>query len=107
MIASSFFAPNFFADNRPDPRCDKRYGGDRDQRIGGDLVHRRNFTNAAAPVWNASLRVMPRDERELVSDPGLGAQQRRFSVPSRLPFGESSARASGVGFTAGARFLSA
>jgi len=50
---------------------------------------------------------MPRDEREPVSDPGLGAQQRRFSVPSRLPFGELGARASGVGFTAGARFISA
>ena len=107
MSASSFLAPNFLADDRPDPRCDKRCGRDRDQRISGDLVHRRDFTNAAAPGCNASLRIMPRDEREPVSDPGLGAQQRRFSVPSRLPFGELGARASGVGFTAGARFLSA
>jgi len=101
MSASSFLAPNFLADDRPDPRCDKRCGRDRDQRIGGDLVHRRNFTNAAAPERRRLT------ETESTSDLDFTAQQRLFPSPSRLPFGELGARASGVGFTAGARFLSA
>jgi len=42
-----------------------------------------NSTNAAASRADASLRVMPRDEREPESDPGLPAQQRLTRVLPR------------------------